>query len=218
MAQHIVGKKKIKAVKKVILSGRYDSGHKVKEFENKFANYLGIKYAVAINSGTAALHVALAVLNIEAGDEVIVPPLTFFSTISSVLHQNATPIFADIDLENFCLDSQDIEKKITKHTKAIIPVHLYGNSAEMDKIMTIAKKYNLKVIEDAAQAHGTEYKNKKVGAIGDIGCFSFFATKHMTTGEGGILVTNNKEWADLARIIRSHGMTRRENHDYQGVN
>ena len=218
VAQPFAGKEEARAVGEVILSGRYVSGAKVKEFEDKFAEYLHVKYAVAVNSGTAALHIALAVLNIGAGDEIVVPPLTFFSTISAVLYQNAAPIFADIDLESYCMDPEGLKRRITPATKAIIPVHLYGNSADMGAIMQIAKKYNLRVIEDTAQAHGTEYKGKKAGSIGDIGCFSFFATKHMTTGEGGMLVTNSKRWASLARMLRSHGMSDRDHHDYLGYN
>lgn len=218
VAQPWVGREEVKAVQEVILSGRYISGLKVEEFERRFADYLGTRYAVAVNSGTAALHIALAVLGIGPGDEVIVPPLTFFSTVSAVLHQNSIPIFADIDPESYCLAPQDVEKKISSRTKAIIPVHLYGNSAEMKDIMQLARRYRLKVIEDAAQAHGTEYKAKKVGSIGDIGIFSFFATKHMTTGEGGMLVTNNKKYADLARMIRSHGLIGRDRHHYLGYN
>jgi dTDP-4-amino-4,6-dideoxygalactose transaminase len=218
VAEPCVGEEEVNAVKEVILSGRYISGAKVAEFEREFANYVGVEHAVAVNSGTAALHVALAVLDIGFGDEVIVPPLTFFSTVAAVLHQNGTPVFADIDPESYCLDLKDIEKKISRKTKVIIPVHLYGNSAEMDEIMHIAQKHGLRVIEDAAQAHGTEYRGRKVGSLGDIGCFSFFATKHITTGEGGMLVTNNKNWADVARMIRSHGMSDRDHHDYLGYN
>lgn len=218
VAQPFVGEKEIQAVRRVLLSGRYVSGPQVEKLEKKFADYLGVKHVVMVNSGTAALHIAQAVLGIGPGDEVIVPPLTFFSTISAVLYQNAIPIFADIDIESFCIDPKDIKKEITKKTKALIPVHLFGNSAEMSEILKIAKKHKLWVIEDAAQAHGTEYKGKKVGSIGDIGCFSFFATKHMTTGEGGALVTNNRKWADLARMIRSHGMTDRDHHARLGYN
>lgn len=218
VAQPFVGTEEVKAVTKVLLSGRYVSGTMVEEFERRFAEYIGTKYAVAVNSGTAALHLALAILDIRVNDEVIVPPLTFFSTISAVFHQAATPVFSDVNLENYCIDPKSIKSQISNRTKAIIPVHLYGNSADMDSIIKIAKKYKLKVIEDAAQAHGTEYKGRKVGSIGDIGCFSFFATKHMTTGEGGMIVTNNKKWANLAKIMRNHGMTDRCRHDYLGYN
>lgn len=218
VAQPFVGEDEIQAIKKVLLSGQYISGKKVNEFEKLFAEYHEVKYSVALNSGTAALHVALSVIGVGPGDEVIVPPLTFFSTITSVLHQYAIPIFADIDPVGFCLDPIDIEKRITEKTKAIIPVHLYGNSAKINEIIKIAKKYEIRVIEDCAQSHGTEFRGKKVGTFGDIGAFSFFATKHMTTGEGGIMITNNKQWADLAKRIRSHGMIDRDHHDYLGYN
>jgi perosamine synthetase len=218
VAEPIVGEEEVNAVSEVILSGNYVSGEKVKRFEERFAEYIGVKYAVAVNSGTAALHVALASIGIGPGDEVIVPPITFFSTVSSVLHQNAIPIFADVNEETFCLDPDDVESKINDSTKAIIPVHLFGNAAEMDEIIKIAKKYGLKVIEDCAQAHGTEYKRKKVGSIGDAGCFSFYATKHMTTGEGGIITTNDYNLAKKAEIIRNHGMTGRDEHVMLGYN
>jgi len=214
----ITGEEEVSAVREVILSGKFISGEKVKQFEHNFAEYIGVKYAAAVNSGTAALHVALACLNIGNGDEVIVPPMTFMSTITSVLHQNATPVFADIDKNNFCISPEEIERKITNKTKAIIPVHLYGNSAQMDKIMEIAKKYGIYVIEDCAQAHGTEYRGKKVGSFGDIAAFSFFATKHITTGEGGIIISDNEQWINKAKIIRSHGMINRDDHVCLGYN
>lgn len=218
VAKPFVDEEEVEAVKEVLLSGHYVSGPRIKEFEKKFADYVGVKHAVAVNSGTAALHVALASLDIGPGDEVIVPPLTFFSTVSAVLHQNAIPIFADIDSESFCLDPSDVENKITENTKAIIPVHIFGNAAEMDEIMKIAEENDLKVIEDCAQAHGTEYKGKKVGSIGDIGCFSFYATKHMTTGEGGMITTDSEKIAEKARIIRNHGMSGRDQHITLGYN
>ena len=218
VAEPFVDEREVEAVREVILSGRYVSGPKVKEFEEKFADYLGVQHVVAVNSGTAALHVALACLGVGPGDEVIVPPLTFFATVSSVLHQNAIPIFADIEPDSYCLDAKDVENKITESTKVIIPVHLFGNAANMDEILKVAEKYNLKVIEDAAQAHGTEYKGKKVGSIGDIGAFSFYATKHITTGEGGAITTNNEGYAQKARIIINHGMTGRDSHDFLGYN
>ena len=218
VAVPITGEEEAAAVREVILSGNLVSGRKVNEFEETFAEYIGVESAAAVNSGTAALHVALAALGIGPGDEVIVPPLTFFSTISSVYHQNAIPVFADIDKDSFCISPSDIRAKITDRTKAIIPVHLYGNSAELDEIMRIADEHNLHVIEDCAQAHGTEYKGKKVGSIGHIGFFSFFATKHMTTGEGGIITSNNTEWIKKARIIRSHGLANRDDHVCLGYN
>lgn len=218
VAKPFVGKEEIEAVTKVLLSGNYVSGKKVRDFENKWADYVGVKEAVAVNSGTAALHIALAVLGIGPGDEVIVPPMTFFSTITAVLHQNAIPVFADIEEDTLCLDPQSFKEVITERTKAVIPVHLYGNAANMSEIMRIAEECDIKIIEDAAQAHGTEIDNRKVGSIGDIGAFSFFATKHVTTGEGGMITTDNSEWAEVMRSIRNHGMTDRHNHTKLGYN
>lgn len=218
VAKPFVGKEEIEAVSKVLLSGNYVSGKKVREFEKKWADYVGVKEAIAVNSGTAALHIALAVLDIGPGDEVIVPPMTFFSTITAVLHQNAIPVFADIEEDTLCLDPQSFREVITERTKAVIPVHLYGNAANMSEITRVSKKNGIKVIEDAAQAHGTEINGKKVGSIGDIGAFSFFATKHITTGEGGMITTDSSEWAEVMRSIRNHGMIDRHNHTSLGYN
>ena len=208
----------VDSVKKALLSGRLTSGPMVKEFEEKFAEYIGTKFAVAVNSGTAALHACLAACNVGFGDEVIVPALTFFSTVTSVIHAGAIPVFCDISIDNFCLDTEDIENKITKQTKAIIPVHYFGHCAEMNKINQIAKKYSLKVIEDCAQAHGSAYYGKKVGSIGDLGAFSMFATKHMTTGEGGVITTDDEAWVDYIQSFRSHGMKGRNDHVLLGYN
>lgn len=218
VATPIVGEEEIQAVAEVLRSGRYVQGPTVKEFEETFARYVGTKHAVATNSGTAAIHVSLATAGIGPGDEVIVPPLTFFATVEAVLHQNAIPIFADIDPEIYNLDPDDVARHITDKTKAIIPVHLYGHPAEMDPIMDLAKDHNLKVIEDCAQAHGAEYKGKKVGSFGHMGCWSFYATKNMTTGEGGIITTDDDKVAEIARAIRSHGMTGRDDHAFLGYN
>lgn len=218
VAEPFVGEEEIEAVTQVLRSGRYVQGPKVKEFEEKFAEYVGTEYAVATNSGTAALHMAQAAMGIGPGDEIIVPAMTFFSTVTSVIHSNAIPVFADIDSEIYCLDSEDMEEKITERTKAVIPVHLYGHPAEMDQIVEIAGDHNLLVVEDAAQAHGAEYKRRKVGSIGHVGCWSFYATKNMTTGEGGMITTNDSSIAEKARLIRNHGMTSRDEHVALGYN
>ncbi|MEW6614453.1 MAG: DegT/DnrJ/EryC1/StrS family aminotransferase [Thermodesulfobacteriota bacterium] len=218
VAVPITGEEEVSVVREVILSGQFVSGKNVSEFESRFASYVGVKYAAAVNNGTAALHTALAVLGIGPGDEVIVPPLTFMSTITSVFHQNAIPVFADIDRDSFCISPEDIRRRITQRTKAIIPVHLYGNAAEMDEIEQIAHEHGLYVIEDCAQAHGTEYKGRKVGSIGHIGAFSFFATKHMTTGEGGMITSDNEAWIEKVKQIRSHGMINRDDHLVLGYN
>lgn len=218
VAVPITDEEEVAAVREVILSGNLVSGANVAEFERRFASFIGVSGASAVNSGTAALHIALAVLGVGPGDEVIVPSLTFMSTVTCVLHQNAIPVFADIDRESFCISPEDVKRRITAHTKAIIPVHLFGNAASMDDIMGIAEEHRLHVIEDCAQAHGTEYKGKRVGSIGHMGAFSFYATKHMTTGEGGIITTDNQEWIEAANKIRNHGMSGRDEHVVLGYN
>lgn len=218
VAMPITGEEEVSAIREVVLSGDFVSGKRVAAFEKNFASYIGVRETAAVNSGTAALHLALAVLEIGPGDEVIVPPLTFMSTISAVLHQNAIPVFADIDMNSFCISPDDIRRRITERTRVIIPVHLYGNAADMDEIMAIAEEYGLYVVEDCAQAHGTEYKGSKVGSIAHIGVFSFFATKHMTTGEGGMLTSDNEEWIRKARVLRNHGLINREDHVSLGYN
>ncbi|MFB6345787.1 MAG: DegT/DnrJ/EryC1/StrS family aminotransferase [bacterium] len=218
VARPFVADEEVNEVEEVLRSGQYVSGSNVAEFEDRFSDYLNVKEAVAVNSGTAALHLALALAGVGPGDEVIVPPLTFFSTVTSVLHQNAIPIFADIDPGSYCLDPDSVRDKITDRTEAVIPVHLYGQSAEMDGFLELAEEHDLTLIEDGAQAHGTEYREQKVGSFGDFGAFSFYATKHITTGEGGMLVTDNPEAAEKARQLRSHGMTDRDHHDYLGYN
>jgi len=181
------------------------AGEVVKNFEREFANYIGVKHAIGVNSGTAALHIAIAALEIGPGDEIIVPPFTFIATASSILQNNAIPIFADIDNKSYMLDPDSVKKKITDRTKAIIPVHLSGITADMDPLLDIAADNNLYIIEDACQAHGAKYKGKKVGSIGDLGTFSFYPSKNMTTGEGGMITTNNNKLAEQCRLIRHHG-------------
>jgi len=184
----------------------YWTGNLGMKFERKFAEWCGTKYAVSTCNGTSALHTALGALNIGPGDEVITVPYTFIATSFCVVQAGAIPVFADVQREDHCIDPEDIRKKITSRTRAIIPVHLYGNVCEMDEIMDIAKKYGLYVIEDAAEAHGALYKGKKVGSIGDVGCFSFCQNKTFTTGgEGGMVVTNNEDIAWEARSFRDHG-------------
>jgi len=218
VATPLVGEEEIEAVREVLLSGNFVSGKKVAEFEDKFAEYIGTDYAVAVNSGTSAIYIALEAMGVKANDEVIVPPMTFFATISAVLYLGAKPVFADIDLDDLCLSPESVETVITNKTKAIIPVHLYGASAKMDKLQLIADKYRINILEDCAQAHGTEYKQKKVGSIGKAGTFSFFATKHMTTGEGGMITTDDPDIADICRCIRNHGMSGRDEHVRLGFN
>lgn len=202
-----IGNEELEEVKKVFDSKFLVQGNKVKEFENMIEEYLNVKHAIAVSSGTAALHLAVLALDIKAGDEVIVPDFTFPATANVVENVGATTKLVDIKLDSLCIDTDKIEALITDKTKAIIPVHEFGQSCDMHKIMELAKKYNLKVVEDAACALGAEYKEKKVGTIGDIGCFSFHPRKAITTGEGGVLVTNNDEFAEKIKILRNHGIS-----------
>jgi len=203
----------ISEIKKVLDSGWVSQGPKVKEFEENFAKYLGIKYAVAVSNCTAALHLALLALGVKKGDEVLVADYTFPATGHSVLYCGAKPIFVDVDPKTYNINPDKIEKIITrlsaqrrKKLKAVIPVHTFGQPADMDPIMVIAKKYGLKVVEDAACAAGAKYKGKMAGTIGDIGCFSFHARKGIATGEGGMVVTNHKALADEVRLRAIFGM------------
>ncbi len=196
------------------------SGKYIDKFEDAFSSYSDCSYGVAVSNGTVALHLAMVTLGIGEGDEVIVPDLTFAATINAVLHANATPVIVDVEENSWCISPGEIKKAITSKTKAIIPVHLYGQPCDMDKIMKIANTYNLKVIEDCAEAHGSMFKGKKVGSFGDIGCFSFFGNKVITTGAGGMCTTNDKNIDELMRSLRDHGMskTRKYWHDHIGFN
>lgn len=196
------------------------TGEYINRFEKGFSDYCGTKHGIAVSNGTVAIHLALLALNIGEGDEVIIPDLTFAATINSVLHARATPVIVDVEEDSWCIDPVEIEKAITPKTKAIIPVHVYGQPCDMDKIMALAKKHKLKVIEDAAEAHGAEYKGKKVGSFGDIACFSFFANKIITTGEGGMCLTNDDLLNDRIRVLRDHGMNKQKKywHDEVGYN
>ncbi|MDO7976078.1 DegT/DnrJ/EryC1/StrS family aminotransferase [Oceanotoga teriensis] len=204
----VLGDDELKEVKKVLDSGYLVQNKYVKQIEDFISKYVGTKYAVAVSSGTAALHLSLLSLGIKEGDEIIVPDFTFPATVNVVEMVGAKPILVDIDLESFCINTEEIESKITNKTKAIIPVQEFGNSTNMDEIIRISKKYNLKIIEDAACALGTEYKNKKIGSLGDVGCFSFHPRKSVTTGEGGIITTNNHEIYEKLKILRNHGISK----------
>lgn len=196
------------AVANVLDSKWLSTGPKCHEFEKNFSNALGIRNALTLSNCTVALHMALKLLNIKEGDEVICPSLTFVATINAIRYVNAIPVFADIiSSTNLNIDPSDIEKKITSKTKAIIVMHFGGFPCKMDEIMSIAQKYHLRVVEDACHGPLSEYKGKKLGTIGDIGCFSFFSNKNMGTGEGGMLVTNDDSFFNRAKLLRSHGMT-----------
>jgi dTDP-4-amino-4,6-dideoxygalactose transaminase len=204
-----IGKPEINAVIRVLNKGvlsKAGRGENVKTFEKKFAQFHNVKYAVTTTSGTTALHTAICALNIKKGDEILVPDLTFVSSASVILQQQATPIFVDINPTTFCIDIVDLEKKITEKAKAIIVVHLYGHPAEMNAIIKIAKKHNLKIIEDCAQSHGAKYEKQYVGTFGDISCFSFYQTKNLTSGEGGMVLTNNKELYKSCSSVVYHGL------------
>ncbi len=218
IAQPLISDREIEEVVKVLKSGFIAQGPKVVEFEDNFAEYAGTEYAVAASSGTTALHLALLSLGLEKGDEVITTPFSFAATANSILYTGAKPVFADINPQTYNLDPYKIEEAITDKTKAIMPVHLYGQPADMDSINQIAGKYDLHVIEDAAQAHGARYKDRMVGSLGDVACFSFYPTKNMTTSEGGMITTNDSELADTARILRAHGETERYTHTILGYN
>lgn len=189
-------------------SGWITMGPKTIKFEKQFGEYIGSTNAVSMNSCTAGLHLALKAIGLKEGDEVIVPAITFTATAEVVTYFNAVPILADVDPETYNLDVNNVIEKITKKTKAIIPVHFAGQPCDMDEILEVAKKYNLFVIEDAAHAVPAFYKNRKVGTIGDITCFSFYATKTLSTGEGGMAATENNEWADRMRVLRLHGISK----------
>ena len=195
----------ITLIKQALMEGRLTSGTFVKKFEELFAQWLNIKYAVAVNSATAALHTVLLALKIKEGDEVIVPTNTFVSTAFSVLYVGAKPVFADSDEHTFNVSPDDIQNRITPKTKAIIVVHLGGNPCDMDPILEIAQEKGIFVIEDAAHGHGSQYKGKPIGTLGIAGCFSFYPSKIITTAEGGIVTTNNKELAERIKIIRNVG-------------
>ena len=217
IAKPLIGEEEINAVTEVLRSGTIAEGQRVKDFEDAFAKYTGTSYAVAVNSGTAALHVALLAHNISTDDEVITTPFSFVATSNSVLFTGARPVFADIDEKTFNIDPESIIEKITPKTKAIIPVHLYGQAAGMKAIMEIADDHDLIIIEDACQAHGATYDGKKVGSFGT-GTFSFYPTKNMTTGEGGMITTNDRTVAERAKMIRSHGSKVRYFHEMLGYN
>ncbi|HEY3421889.1 MAG TPA: DegT/DnrJ/EryC1/StrS family aminotransferase [Methanocellaceae archaeon] len=217
IAKPLIGQEEIDSVVRVMESGTIAEGPKVKEFEELFARYVGVGHAVAVNSGTAALHVALLAQGIGKGDEVITTPFTFIATANSILFTGAKPVFADVREDTFNIDPEDIERKITKNTKAIIPVDLYGHPADMEAIEDIARSHGLAVIEDACQAHGASCNGRNAGSF-DVGCFSFYPTKNMTTSEGGIITTDNKDFADRARMVRSHGSKVRYYHEMLGFN
>ena len=210
--QPIIGKEEIDAATDVLKSGflteKSGMGPRVLEFEKDFARYVGAKHAVAMSTGTAALHSAVLVAGVKQGDEVIVPSFTFHATAEVVLLAGGEPVFADIDPDTYTITAETVEAAMTRNTKVIMPVHLYGLPADMDPLKKLARERGVTLIEDAAQAHGAEYKGSKIGSIGDMSCFSFYAGKNMTTGEGGIVTTSDDDYSEKLRMIRSHGEQR----------
>jgi len=196
------------------------AGENIQKFEEEFAQACGAKYGVSCSSGTAALHLALATLGVGRGDEVIIPTFTMIATANAVTYTGAKPVLVDSEPNTWNINVKKVEEKITHRTKVIMPVHTYGHPADMDKILDIAKKYNLYVVEDAAEAHGSEYQGRKIGGMGDIACFSFYANKIITTGEGGMLTTDNEEMAKIARDLRGHAFSEERHfwHNYIGFN
>jgi dTDP-4-amino-4,6-dideoxygalactose transaminase len=217
IAKPQIGEEEKNAVLEVLDSGMIAQGPRVKAFEEAFADMCGVKHAIATTSGTTALHVSLLAAGIGENDEVITSPFTFIASANSILYTGARPVFVDIDPVTFNLNPAQIELAITPHTKAIMPVHLFGLSCDMDPILAIAERHHLRVIEDACQSHGALYKGKRVGSFG-IGAFSFYPTKNMTSAEGGMITTNDATLAETCRVIRQHGMRRRYYHDELGFN
>ena len=218
IAKPLIGDEEINAVIDVLKSGMLAHGKEVEAFEKEFADYLGAKHGIAVANGTAALDVALKALKIGPGDEVITTPFTFIASATSILFQGARPVFADIDPETYNLDPNEVLEKITDKTRAILVVHLYGQPANMKVFTEIAEDYNLYLIEDCAQAHGAMFEGRKVGTFGHIAAFSFYPTKNITTGEGGMVVTNDDELARRAKLIRSHGQAEKYYHVELGYN
>jgi perosamine synthetase len=221
IAQPELGAEELQNLTEAFKSGWVSSkGPFIEKFEQGFSRYIGTKYGVSTSNGTTALHLALVALGIGKGDKVLVPSLTFVAVANAVSYTGATPVFVDADPEYWCMDPSKIEAEIDEKTKAIIPVHLYGHPCEMEKIKSVADSHKLIIIEDCAEAHGAEYKGKKVGSFGCISCFSFYGNKIITTGEGGICLTDNEEIASKMRILRDHGMNpdKKYWHDIIGFN
>ncbi len=207
------------AIAEVFNSNWFILGKQVESFEQEFADFCGVKFAIGVGSGTEALHLALVALGVKLGDEVITVSNTAVFTVSAISFANAKPVFSDIDSQYYTMDPTRIEDTITGKTKVILPVHLYGQPCDMDRILQIAKKHNLKVIEDACQAHGAEYKGRKAGTMGDLGCFSFYPSKNLGAyGDGGIIVTNNSDLAEKLKMLRNGGQEKRYYHKIKGFN
>lgn len=217
IAKVALGDEEINAAVEVLRSGNLRQGKKTAEFERAFAEKVGARYAIAVSSGTAALHIAY-LATLQPGDEVLVPSFTHISTASMVHFAGCKPIFCDIDPRTFTLDVEDARKRLTEKTRAIAPVHLFGNACDIDEIIDFAKEHDLKIIWDAAQAHGTKYRGQDVGSFGDLVCYSFYPTKNMITGEGGMITTNDPALAERSRLLRNHWQTEKYYHPGLGFN
>jgi len=218
IAKPSFGNEEVAAVKEVLESGIVASGPRTQTFEKEFAEYIGVDHAVAVTNGTVALDVSLKALELGPGDEVITSAFSFVASGNCILIQKAKPVFADINPKTFNIEPSDVAEKITSKTKAIIPVHMFGQPAEMNVLKEIAEDKGIWLVEDAAQAHGAEYTGQKAGTIGEVGCFSFYATKNMTMGEGGMITTNNEKLAAKMRSLINHGQSRKYHHDTLGYN
>ncbi|HDM91765.1 MAG TPA: DegT/DnrJ/EryC1/StrS family aminotransferase [Candidatus Korarchaeota archaeon] len=218
ISKPLIGDEEIRAVSEVLRSGMLAQGSRVAEFEKRFASYVGTSHGVAVSNGTAALYVALLAMGLGPGDEVVTTSLSFFATASTILLTGAKPVFVDIDPETYNLDPREVEAALSESTKAILPVHLFGHPADMDPIMKLAEERGLLVLEDAAQAHGAEYKGRRVGSIGHAATFSFYPTKNMTTAEGGIITSDDESIAKRARLLRDHGQESKYVHILLGFN
>jgi perosamine synthetase len=221
ISKPFIGAREKELVLDALNSGWVSSiGKYIDEFEAGFARYCGTEYALAVSNGTTGLHLALATLGLQPGDEVIIPDLTFVATANAVAYTGATPVLADIDADTLCIDPASVKSLISKRTKAIIPVHLYGHPADMDALRKIGDAHGVDIIEDAAEAHGAEYRGRRVGSLGKCGVFSFYGNKVITTGEGGMLTTNDREFYQRARRLRDHAMNpeRRYFHEERGFN
>ena len=207
------------AVERVFESGRFVLGDEGAAFETEFSSYIGAKYGIGVNSGSDALFLALKALGIDKNSEVITVSHTFVSTVDGIARCGAKPVFVDVEPDTYCINTAKIEEKITERTKAILPVHLYGHPADLDEVLKIAKQYDLSVVEDACQAHGTEYKGKKVGSFGTVGCFSFYPVKNLGVyGDGGMVTTNDSSLAEKIRLLRNYGQSKKYYHDVVGIN
>jgi len=218
IAKPIIGDEEIEAVIRVLKSGILAHGSEVEGFEKEFSEYIGVKHAIAVVNGTVALDLALKAIGIRPGDEVITTPFTFIATANAVLYQGAKPVFADIDLKTYNIDPEQVKEKISSRTKAIIAVHLFGHPADMKALSEIAEDHKLLLVEDCAQAHGARFMGRRVGGFGHVAIFSFYATKNMTTGEGGMVVTNDDEVANRVRLLRDHGQSGKYYHVELGYN